>query len=80
MEEMRAHAGLEHAPLFAPAVGRFAQGMIVEVPLQLWALPGEPTVAQVHAALADAYAGDASSRWSGLEGARELQDARIPRR
>ena len=29
------HAGLTHRPLFAPAVGRYAQGMIVEVPLQL---------------------------------------------
>jgi N-acetyl-gamma-glutamyl-phosphate reductase len=29
--------------------------MLVEIPLQLAALPGEPTVAQVHEALADAY-------------------------
>lgn len=27
--EMQAHAQLEHKPLFAPAVGRYAQGMIV---------------------------------------------------
>jgi N-acetyl-gamma-glutamyl-phosphate reductase len=44
-------------PLFLPAVGRFAQGMLVQVPLQLAALPGKPTVAAVHAALAEAYAG-----------------------
>jgi N-acetyl-gamma-glutamyl-phosphate reductase len=56
--EMRAHAGLEHPPLFTPAVGRFAQGMIVEVPLQLWALSGSPTLARIHEALADAYAGE----------------------
>ena len=35
LAEMQAYAGLAHAPLFAPSVGRFAQGMIVEVPLQL---------------------------------------------
>ena len=40
--EMRLHAGLALRPLFAPAVGRYAQGMIVEVPLQLKALPGKP--------------------------------------
>jgi N-acetyl-gamma-glutamyl-phosphate reductase len=56
--EMRAHAGLAHPPLFTPAVGRFAQGMIVEVPLQLWAMPGTPTLVHLHAALADAYAGE----------------------
>ena len=56
--EMQLHAGLEHAPLFAPAVGRFRQGMIVEVPLQLWALPGCPRPADLHAVLADAYAGE----------------------
>ena len=56
--EIQAHAALTHRPLFTPAVGRYAQGMIVEVPLQLWALPGQPTLDQLHAALADAYAGE----------------------
>ena len=41
--EMQAHAGLSHPPIFAPAVGRYAQGMIVEVPLALHALPGAPS-------------------------------------
>lgn len=57
VDEMQVHAGLGGRPLFAPAVGRYAQGMIVEVPLQLWAMPGLPTVAQLHEALAAAYAG-----------------------
>lgn len=56
--EMRVHAGLDRVPLFAPAVGRFAQGMLVEVPLALWALPGSPTRAQVHRVLAGHYAGE----------------------
>jgi N-acetyl-gamma-glutamyl-phosphate reductase len=56
--EIQAHAGLIHRPLFTPAVGRYAQGMIVEVPLQLWAMPGEPTPDQLHASLAAAYAGE----------------------
>jgi len=55
--EMQLHGGLAHRPLFAPAVGRFAQGMMVEVPLQLWSMPGEPSVADLRDALADWYRG-----------------------
>jgi N-acetyl-gamma-glutamyl-phosphate reductase len=53
--EMQQHAGFTHPPLFQPMVGRYAQGMLVEVPLQLWALPGQPSPADLHGALADAY-------------------------
>jgi N-acetyl-gamma-glutamyl-phosphate reductase len=56
--EIQDRCGLTHPPLFAPAVGRYYKGMIVEVPLQLWALPGAPTVMAIHAALTDAYAGE----------------------
>jgi N-acetyl-gamma-glutamyl-phosphate reductase len=56
--EMQARIGLTHRPLFTPAVGRYAQGMIVEVPLQLAALPGRPTPGDIHASLARAYAGE----------------------
>ncbi len=55
--EMQCHDGLAHRPLFTPGVGRFRQGMLVEVPLQLWALPGAPSVDAVRRALADHYAG-----------------------
>ena len=53
--EMTQHAGLAHAPVFSPYVGRYYRGMIVEVPLALWALPAKPKPADLHAALADAY-------------------------
>ena len=56
--EMQVHGGLSNPPLFAPAVGRYAQGMIVEVPLQLWALSGTPKLADLHDALAAAYEGE----------------------
>jgi N-acetyl-gamma-glutamyl-phosphate reductase len=56
--EMQMYAGLEHRPLFAPAVGRYRKGMLVEVPLHLEALPGAPKMADLHACLADAYAGE----------------------
>jgi N-acetyl-gamma-glutamyl-phosphate reductase len=58
LPEMQRHAGLNHAPVFAPAVGRYAQGMIVEVPLQLWALPDKPDASDLHVALQAAYAGE----------------------
>lgn len=53
--EMQRHSGLNHRPLFAPGVGRFYRGMLDEVPLQLWALPANPSVHAIHAALADSY-------------------------
>jgi len=55
--EITARVGLTRRPIFSPAVGRYLKGMIVEVPLALEALPGAPSLAQVHEALADAYAG-----------------------
>jgi N-acetyl-gamma-glutamyl-phosphate reductase len=55
--EIQMHGSLEQRPLFVPSVGRFAQGMIVSLPLQLWALPGEPAAHQLHAALVEHYAG-----------------------
>ncbi|HUC65771.1 MAG TPA: N-acetyl-gamma-glutamyl-phosphate reductase [Stellaceae bacterium] len=56
--EMQRHTGLAHAPLFAPAVGRYAQGMIVELPLQLKALPAAPRLNDLQAALKAAYEGE----------------------
>src|SRR6185295_152745 len=55
--EMKVHAGLSHPPIFAPSVGRYYRGMIVEVPLPLWALPGKPTTLAVHEVLVEAYRG-----------------------
>jgi N-acetyl-gamma-glutamyl-phosphate reductase len=54
-DEMRVHAGLDHVPLFVPSVGRFAQGMLVQVPLPLWVLPGSPKADSLRAILANYY-------------------------
>jgi N-acetyl-gamma-glutamyl-phosphate reductase len=56
--EMQLRTGLEHPPLFAPSVGRYAQGMIVEAPLQLWALPGRPEPEDLRRVLAAHYEGE----------------------
>lgn len=55
--EMTKYTGLSSAPLFVPTVGDFAQGMTTFVPLQLNKLPKVPTGRELHAALADHYAG-----------------------
>ena len=65
--EIAERAGLSGRPLMAPAVGRYAQGMIVEIPLQLWALPGRPTPSDLHAALSSAYAGERFVEVASLE-------------
>jgi N-acetyl-gamma-glutamyl-phosphate reductase len=55
--EMKAHAGLEHGVIFAPSVAPAYRGMIVEVPLHLGAMAGEPTADALRAALREFYAG-----------------------
>jgi len=55
--EMQMHAGLAHAPLFAPAVARAFRGMIVEVPSPLSAMAGAASADALRAALAAHYAG-----------------------
>jgi N-acetyl-gamma-glutamyl-phosphate reductase len=65
--EMQVHAGLSHPPVFAPMVGRFYRGMMVEVPLQAWALPGAPKAADFHAVLAAAYRDRPFVQVAGLE-------------
>ena len=46
--EIQSRSGLTHRPLFMPSVGRFRQGMIVQLPLQLWSLPGTPSAEDIH--------------------------------
>ena len=54
LPEMRTFGLLDREPIFAPSVGRFAQGMIVQVPLHL---RDGVTPQQIETALADHYAG-----------------------
>jgi N-acetyl-gamma-glutamyl-phosphate reductase len=55
--ELQKFGLLERRPIFSPSVGRFAQGMIVQVPLFLGDLNGNPSLGDLHAALARHYAG-----------------------
>lgn len=55
--ELKKYAGLARDPLMQPVVGNFAQGMLTAVPLQLATLARVPTGRELHAAIADHYAG-----------------------
>jgi N-acetyl-gamma-glutamyl-phosphate reductase len=60
LPEIVKYTGLSRRPIFIPAVGNFRQGMLVQLPLHLDALPGRPKATQLHEALAAHYAG---SEW-----------------
>ena len=55
--EMQTHGMLDRAPIFSPSVGRFPQGMIVQVPLFLDQLEDGATLETIHAAISAHYAG-----------------------
>ena len=46
--EIMRYTGLTRRPLFVPAVGNFRQGMLVQVPLHLDQLPGQPSAQHRH--------------------------------
>ena len=54
--EILHYTGLTRRPIFLPAVANFAQGMLVQLPLHLDLLPGAPSAADLHNALAAHYA------------------------
>ncbi|NLS28591.1 N-acetyl-gamma-glutamyl-phosphate reductase [Sphingomonas sp. S2M10] len=53
--EMQKHARIEHPPIFLPSVARTYRGMIVEVPLPLFAFTRKPSVEALETVLRDAY-------------------------
>ncbi|MCL4545967.1 MAG: N-acetyl-gamma-glutamyl-phosphate reductase [Chloroflexi bacterium] len=65
--EMQQHGGLSRRPLFTPSVGRYRQGELVTIPLQLWALPRKVTGSDLHTALAERFAGQRFVRVLPLE-------------
>lgn len=70
--EMKTHGLLSHLPIFSPSVGRFAQGMIVQVPLHLDTLAEGATLESIHAALDTHYAGQDIVQVVPLEESRAL--------
>ena len=60
LPEIMKYTGMTRRPVFIPSVGNFAQGMLVQLPLDLDALPGKPRAHDLHDALAKHYA---ASEW-----------------
>jgi len=58
LPEIQAHGGLLTRPIFTPAVGRYYQGMLVELPLHLGMLNGNVSLAEIHDALTRHYEGE----------------------
>jgi N-acetyl-gamma-glutamyl-phosphate reductase len=68
LPEIMKYTGLTRRPVFIPSVGNFIQGMLVQLPLHLDLLPGQPSAAQLHEVLTQHYAG---SEWVTVEAAPE---------
>ena len=64
LPEIMRYTGLKRRPVFTPSVGNFEQGMLVQLPLHLDLLNGQPTAARLHDVLASHYAG---SEWVTVE-------------
>ncbi|RLQ89360.1 N-acetyl-gamma-glutamyl-phosphate reductase [Notoacmeibacter ruber] len=58
LPEIMMHGGITRKPIFTPAVGRFAQGMLVNVPLHLDLLGDDVDMKRLHTVLSDHYAGE----------------------
>ena len=68
LPEILRYTGLSRRPVFVPSVGNFRQGMLVQLPLHLDLLPGQPTAADLHQALAAHYAPSAAAGgWVSVE-------------
>jgi len=67
LPEMTLYSGLDSPPIFSPTVANFPQGLIVEVPLHLWALPDEPDIDAVRNLLTAHYLGEQFVRVASAE-------------
>ena len=55
LTEMIRYSTLEYPPVFAPAVGSFARGMRIQIPLHPQSLPSDSTGQRLHEALTERY-------------------------
>jgi N-acetyl-gamma-glutamyl-phosphate reductase len=68
LPEIMKYTGMTRRPIFIPSVGNFSQGMLVQLPLHLDLLPGQPSAKDLHNAFVKHYAG---SEWVTVEPASE---------
>lgn len=65
--EIVSRAGLKRAPIFTPSVGRFTQGMLVNIPLHLDLLITSPDAGHLQGILDRHYQGSKFVKVSGVE-------------
>ena len=68
LPEIMKYTGLSRRPVFIPSVGNFSQGMLVQLPLDLDLLPGQPSANDLEDALTRHYAG---SEWVTVQAAND---------
>jgi N-acetyl-gamma-glutamyl-phosphate reductase len=71
--EIQVRAGLLTRPLLGVAVGRYAQGMVVEIPLHLATVGNGPSLEDVHGVLDRHYRGEAFVEVASLKEAQGLK-------
>ncbi|MDB5456935.1 MAG: N-acetyl-gamma-glutamyl-phosphate reductase [Caulobacter sp.] len=71
--EIQMHGGLLTKPIFMPAVGRYAQGMLVELPLHMDLLNGVRGPESLQYVLARHYDGEAFVEVASLDEARDIK-------
>ncbi len=64
LPEIVKYSGLRRRPVFVPSVANFRQGMLVQVPLHLDLLPGQPSAQDLRDVLSRHYAG---SEWVSVK-------------
>ena len=64
LPEIMKYSGLVRRPVFVPSIGNFRQGMLVQLPLHLDLLPGQPSAQDLRDALSRHYSG---SEWVSVE-------------
>jgi N-acetyl-gamma-glutamyl-phosphate reductase len=70
--EIQTHGGLLTRPIFTPAVGRYAQGMLVELPLHLSTLDDGRSLADIHSAYTAHYKGEQFIEIASLDECRAM--------
>ena len=72
--ELQQWSGLAQRPIFMPSVGRYYKGMIVQIPLHLSALSGQPTPQDIQDALEEHYRG---CRFVTVAGVEEISETAL---
>jgi N-acetyl-gamma-glutamyl-phosphate reductase len=72
--EMTLWGGLQHPPIFLPTVGRYYKGMLVHVPLALWALPSAQSAESIHEIYASHYKDEAYVQIAELDVAETVSE------